>query len=466
MISAARFLANRLGAPDPRIRAEAAKSIARAIKEGDSVVKSAFLDWIASRELESEAASSLAIILAFDLGAYFTPAEVDAVNGAPSILSQILMGQVFPGQDLRGRRLGYAPLDAKPDDDLATYFNSKDRQFIAPIFTTNLRGLGRGGEMLLDRWRTEWCWLQATRREPFSDLPRVLWGNAPLSNYVDFQARQTEMFLSAYLRALAFGAEQLGLPVGRAKDLALDGLALNAGLGVVEPLARPSWSVGVSIALLKGDGAICAQALWAAAQASAPEGHVAISLRTIDHNELGYSDITIFRTLHADDKQPKTGPCEQEFSPSGILVRGVVGGLTGTPDSITRLGKEPVMALSTCLHPTHYGRLHMDFFPNGIQLAHPDLLGAGIIIADQDGIHFVDQDVRLSTWRYWNADWQPTRDRHLRRLGGLITTVNEARLSAYLTHRGAPTGLYCEIAQGVRGATYEDLTRNVEHLWL
>ena len=434
--------------------------------DGDSAVKAAFLVWIASRDLESETASCLAIMLAFDLGAAFTPEEVDDANRAPSILSEVLMGQVFPEQHLPRRRLEYAPLDAEPDRDLVAYFDSKDGQFIPPIFTTNLRRLGLGGKMLLDRWRTEWCWLQAQRREPFSDRPDVLWGQGPRSNHVDFQARQSEMFLSAYLRALAFGAEQWGLPVNKAKDLALDGLALNAGLSVVEPLARPSWTVGVSSALMEGDKAVCAQALWAAAAASAPEGHVVISLNTVDHNDLGYSDITILRTLHRDGVLPAAGPCELEISPSGILLQGVPGGLVGAPDPFTPLGEEPTMALSGYLRPTHYGRLEMGFFPHGIQLAHPDLFATGAVTADRDGIHFVDQGDRLSTWRYWNADWQPTRDRHVRRLGGFVTTVDETRLKAYLAEQGGQAGLYCQIAQASRSAIYEDLTRQVERIWL
>jgi len=466
MTPAAKFLTHRLGAPDPRVRAEAARSIARAIKDGDSAVKAAFLVWIASRDLESETAACLAIILAFDVGAAFTPEEVDDANRAPSILSEVLTGQVFPEQDLPGRRLEYAPFDAEPDSDLVAYFDSKDGQFMPPIFTTNLRRLGRGGEMLLDRWRTEWCWLQAQRREPFSDRPDVLWGQDPRSNHVDFQVRQSEMFLSAYLRALAFGAEQWGLPVNKAKDLALDGLALNAGLGVVEPLVRPSWTVGVSSALIEGEKAVCAQALWAAATALAPEGHVVISLNTVDHNDLGYADITILRTLHGDGASPAAGSCELEISPSGILLHGVLGGLVGAPDPFTPLGENPAMTLSGYLRPTHYGRLETEFFPHGIQLAHPDLFATGTVTADRDGIHFVNQGDRLSTWRYWNADWQPTRDRHVRRLGGFVTTVNEARLNAYLAEQGGQTGLYCQIAQASRSATYEDLTRQVEKIWL
>ena len=86
--------------------------------------------------------------------------------------------------------------------------------------------------------------------------------------------------------------------------------------------------------------------------------------------------------------------------------------------------------------------------------------------ADRDGIHFVDQGDRLSTWRYWNADWQPTRDRHVRRLGGFVTTVDETRLKAYLAEQGGQAGLYCQIAQASRSAIYEDLTRQVERIWL
>jgi hypothetical protein len=274
------------------------------------------------------------------------------------------------------------------------------------------------------------------------------------------------MFLSAYLRALAFGAEQRGLPVNKAKELALDGLALNAGLGVVEPLARPSWTVGVSRALEEGDKAGCAQAIWAAAMAAAPEGHVVISLNTVDHNDLGYSDITILRTLHSDGAPPKAGFCELEIWPSGILLNGVLGGLAGTPDPFTPLGKDPAMPLSVYLHPSHYGRLETGFYPHGIQLAHPDLFATGAVTADRDGIHFVHEGHCLSTWRYWNADWQPTRDRHVRRLGGFVTTINEPRLKAYLAEQGGQTGLYCQIAQATRSAAYEDLTRQVERIWL
>ena len=77
------MLLERLLWPVPRIRWEAARSLARLIREEDREAANGLLNWISARQLESEAILGLGIIDAFDLGAYFEFADVAKAVQAP-----------------------------------------------------------------------------------------------------------------------------------------------------------------------------------------------------------------------------------------------------------------------------------------------------------------------------------------------------------------------------------------------
>ena len=65
---------------------------------------------------------------------------------------------------------------------------------------------------------------------------------------------------------------------------------------------------------------------------------------------------------------------------------------------------------------------------------------------------------RHSTWRYWNADWEPTRPRGVPRLGGFITTISTPVLEAFLKRHDLATGRHCAAILGSRQYTYAEMT--------
>ena len=89
------MLIERLLWPIPRVRWEAARSVANLIREEDEKAANALLNWLHVRRLESEVALGLGIIDAFCLADYFEFADVTNSIRAPSLLSDFLLKREF-----------------------------------------------------------------------------------------------------------------------------------------------------------------------------------------------------------------------------------------------------------------------------------------------------------------------------------------------------------------------------------
>ena len=173
------MLLERLLWPAPRVRWEAARSLARLIREEDREAARGLLNWISARELESEAVLGLGIIDAFDLSTYFEFAEVSEAVRSPSHLSDWLLKRNFT--DARGLtpiRYAVSPSEpaALPQSEEA-WFDRYLKWAVPPIFSVVLTELQQStGFPFLARWEHDWRWLQATHPRPAAEYPRFFSG--------------------------------------------------------------------------------------------------------------------------------------------------------------------------------------------------------------------------------------------------------------------------------------------------
>jgi hypothetical protein len=468
MSVAASLLMQRLESPDPWVRVEVAKVIASAIRAGDGELKSSFLTWIGEKALESEVANAVSLVAAFDLGAFVSDAELDAVIIAPSILSETLMRDLNPKRELRLGAFDYAPDLAEFDLDLIATFNARDGWYLPRIVSHFLQKLGRLGDLLMSRWKFEWCWLQTRQPEPFADIGALFRGDAR-GNHAFFQVRQTEVYASAYLRALAYALVEKGVPLETIADLALHVNAFSGGLASVEPMPRPNWSIGVTDAFSGKGLSTAADLIWREAAQSLGPGQSLLAVQSVETLALGLTSFTITLCAHPDREKPTSGDESEELDEIWIKARsdrsGSVEGAARATVPASKLQSNP--ALTACITPWDLARYHHDFAPQGIRLARPDMIDGDVAIAaDQHGLHLGGPRGPLSTWRYWNADWSPTRPRKVPRLGGFVTSVSTAVLEAFLERRGLVTSRRCDAVVGSRDYDYGDMEIEEYRLWL
>ena len=202
------MLLERLLWPVPRVRWEAARSLAGLIREEDREAANGLLNWISARQLESEAILGLGIIDAFDLGAYFEFADVAKAVQTPSHFSDLLLKRNFTdASGLNPFRYAISPSEPTPlPQHQEAWFDLYRKWAVASIFSSKLTRLQELFNFpFRKRWEHDWRWLQATHPRPTAEYPYFC-SRGDRRRRSQFDHGQRELYVSAYLRTLAFAA--------------------------------------------------------------------------------------------------------------------------------------------------------------------------------------------------------------------------------------------------------------------
>ena len=240
------MLLERLLWPVPRVRWETGRSLAHLIREEDGGAAKALLNWISARGLESEVVLGLGIIDAFDLGAYFEFTDVSEAVRAPSHLSDCLLKRNFT--DAIGLSpFRYAVSSSEPatlPQHEEAWFDRYRKSAVAPMFSGELTRLQEEtGYPFRTRWEHDWRWFQATVPRPEAGYPYFFSG-ADRNRVGQFDFGQRELYVSAYLRTLAYFAICGSMPHHVAEHYAMLALTMNRGLANLEPIRRDRFGRG------------------------------------------------------------------------------------------------------------------------------------------------------------------------------------------------------------------------------
>lgn len=468
MSAALQLLTLRLEWPASRVRWEAAHELARLIAQGAAGAAEALLSWISSRDLESEAALGVSIIHAFDLGRHFDVADVVAVIRSPSLLSDQLLRASFPGTSVPSATYGYAMGSWLVEREDKSYFDRNLGQVIALRYRSRLQSLeARSGFPFLLRWFAEWNWLRRRYDLPLSGRPDYIWADGPRDNTSNVQVRQTEAYVSAYLRTLAFAVEDWDLPLDMAEAAAMEALPLCRGLAGLRPIERPAWSFD-SLKHRKAGGARrAAERAWASAARSVGAGQKPLSLRTTDHTDEEFLQLTLRRVLR-DPGQVEAVPEHEDAErlPWSVVedpYAAMSGLLTVAIDHDPPAGEY----LTTTVLAAKFPRLQIEFFPTDIELAHPKLFEEGVSTrATEDSLDLVAGGDVVSGWRYWYSDWEPTHPREISAYWGRLTSIDGRRLTNHARRSGMEMAVLCHAVYGHRRYAYGDAEVERESFWL
>ena len=460
------MLLERLLWPIPRVRWEAARSLASLIREEDRKAAIGLLQWIGARRLESEVVIGLGIIDAFDLGTHFEFAEVSDAVRAPSHLSDWILKRNFTDANgLSPFRYSVSPSEPAtlpPDEE--TWFDRYRKSAVPPVFTTVLTRLQEStGFPFRKRWKHEWRWLQATNPRSETGFPYFFTG-ADRERVGQLDRGQRELYVSAFLRTLAYFAIHGPINHEVAEDYSLLALTMNRGLADVEPVSRPDWARNLLPCDARRTKEL-ARRLWASAEANVIPGEVPLALRVVDHDTNTFVEFDVMLTMGRFGST--VGLAEAETLDLLIAndLPGEMAGLVARNEGINPFPIKHPLAMTQCVLPEILGRVHID-------LAFNIRLGAPVVLGTSANVVCSPSDVRLewggeilSRWVHWYADWEPTAFPELESAVGSITTVSKSILDKLRASHGLKIARLVKVRRAARSEIYREFKVETEAYW-
>lgn len=460
------MLVERLLWPVPRVRWEVARSLARLIREEDDEAASALLDWIHTRQLESEVVLGLGVIDAFDLGGYFEFSDVTKSIRAPSLLSDFILKRNFASAGgLSHVRYQFSPPErATMSNHEEAWFDRYRMVAVPPIFSTTMEWLQQStGAPFMQQWQHEWCWLQATAARPEVRPPYFLSGGRQ-GHVGQFDYGQREIFVSAYLRTLAYAVFR-GLPYDFAERCALPALTMNRRLADLEPVERPSWARNL-LSCEDGRTKELPQKLWASAEAASKPGEVLLALRAIDGDRDNFVEFDM--TLAAGPAGFSEGPAKAETYDTLLSPEcpSEMKGPVGSGANEDRISFERPLNLTQLAAPKECGRAHIDIALY-IRLASPIIFGvpASIQCSPSEIRLEVGSEV-LSRWIHWYADWEPVIPCSLGSALCSMTTVAKSSLDRLRSSYGIEIARLVRVRRAVGRDIHREDEVKTEAFWM
>ena len=468
------MLLERLLWPVPRVRWEAARSLARLIREEEREAANGLLNWISARQLESEAILGLGIIDAFDLGAYFEFADVAKAVQAPSHLSDLLLKRNFTdASGLYPFRYAISPSEPAPlPQHQEAWFELYRKWAVASIFSSKLTRLQELFNFpFRKRWEHDWRWLQVTHPRPAAEYPYFC-SRGDRRRRGQFDHGQRELYVSAYLRTLAFAAIIGAVSHEVAEDCAMLALTMNRGLADLEPIDRPDWARNL-LSCDAGGTKELAQKLWARSEAAVNPGEVPLALRVVDFDTTGFVEFDMSLTIGPSGFT--AGPAEAETLDFLFPNErpGEMAGLVGRKGGIDPLSIDHPLDMTQGVLPEYIGRVHTEMAFNirlaspNVRLASPNVFGTSAYVqCGPSEIRLEAGDDVLSRWIHWYADWEPAIFPELGSAVGSMTTVLNSSLDKLRASRGVEIARLVRVRRTARRETYRELEVESETFWI
>ena len=461
------MLLERLLWPVPRIRWEVCRSLARLIRKGNENVAKSLLDWISTRQLESEVVLGLCIIEAFELGEFFEFEEVLIAVQAPSHLSDWLLINNF--NDAHGlSTLRYAVSNSEPatlEREVDSWFEKYRKWAVPEIFSVVLQSLDEStGFRFLDRWQHEWRWLQATHARPSADYPYYFSGG-DRGHRGQFDHGQRELYVSAYLRTLAYAALVGAISHTDAEEFSLLCLTMNRGLAGLQPVQRPGWVRNLQSRDPANKQEI-ARELWGSAFAASNSDEIPIYFRALDTNSSGFIEYELNMSLVPCGYTKSTLELDQLHNLPVNESPGRLTGAVGRSEGVNPRNIVRPLALSQIIELDFVGRAHIEMVMN-VRLASPSIFGTlANLRCNQNEIRLETNNGVFSRWIHWYTNWEPTTFPELKSTVGSITTVSKASLDRLQLLKGMEIKPIAKVRRATRSMPHRDYKVDTEVFWV
>ena len=460
------FLFQRLKWPIPMSRWRTAKEIRDLLN--DPVTRSsatdALLQYLNNCKTESEVCEILTIIFLTLPAGRPTRAALALRIQCPSILADMILERTLGiGRGIGGwgqTHSGPAPVDF----DGGSYFHKHKAAHVPPSLSRSLRKLEReSGKRFLQQWAYEWKVLSDTLGTRFTDYPYYFDDVLEVrSGIIDqYWQQMREVYLSAYLRTLAFAVREWHLPQRIAEAYCLNCVYGIAGLFDVEPSTRPAWLANYPEKFC--DSGLEWKPLIRDLLKDAQENRMKlVSLDTPIASSLKkYARLKLSAHLVTTDYEPPDEAVLHEMMPRLMLEDAFE--LNGQPvdiaiceaDNAGRSGKEA--AVCNGLFPMPFGAWQGDYFATGVTIPASYAVPGAEIRCTNKSIDLVASGGKVvSRTQIWNDDWTPQYPRNGSTRCAVATMIDVDALAAAETRLSRRLAWFARLTAWDRKKEYGD----------
>jgi hypothetical protein len=461
-----RMLLERLNWPVRMARAAAAREYAALLSSQlhGKMATTAFLHWLATRELESQVATGLAVLLCTATEDLPPFGDVCEAIRQPSIIADMLLQHIYGFANRKGEwrnaHSGVAPEDFISDK----YFEDYKIAYVPQILSNEIERLDEEYWFSFSRqWAFEWRKLMDRGEFPYSDFPYHFVGNLARSGVVgQFEVAQSDVMRSAYLRTLACAVSEDAMTAQQAGFYAMHCLPINRGLFRVKPVDRPSWLSKVPEEASAAGASLAGSARKLIAENINTAGMRPVRLLTpIKASLFEFGDFTISAVMATDDFTPPEMN-ERYFLPSTLWPLPDAITFAGTMDEVRveRFTVEGQTGRCTpvCLHifPMPFGYWLADYLVAGYALPAAYLFdNRPEVTCAEYAISMRADGATVAKLSIWHDHWTPlyAQDGGYTRIG-MSTEMSTSYLAKGLERHGMRLGWVAQLRLWTRPNDY------------
>ena len=470
------FLFQRLKWPVPMVRWRAAKEIRNLLNEPGSRASTtdALLNYLDQCMTESEVCELLMIVfLTAPVARPLRRALASHIH-CPSILTDLILERTYgQGQDIGGWRQAHSGL-APVNFEGGSYFEEHKTAHVPPVFLNNLRKLQRvGGYPFLQHWAFEWRILRDKLGTHYTRYPHyfddVLEARSGIMG--QYWQRMREIYLSAYLRTLAYAVAEWRMPQQIAETYCLDIVHGIAGLFDVEPCPRPEWLSDFPERFCASDADL-KPLIHELLQSARAEGVELVSLNTpVASSVQKFADLKLSAHLVTPDYELPDGTTLCEKMPwlsvaDTFELKGPPAEIT-IQEAITEGVTGNEVAVCSCLMPIPYGTWQGDYFSRGLKIPAPYTVPNTEIRCTYESIDCITSDGRIaSRTLIWNDDWVPPHPKEGSTRCGTATTIDQDVLAESMERLGRKLAFFIRLRIWDREKEYGDYSESKRTFFL
>lgn len=433
------FLFQRLKWPVPMTRWRTAKEIRNLLNDPGtrSSTIDALLDYLDECKAESEVCEILTIVfLTLPVGRPTHSAIAQRIH-CPSILADTILEQTYGlGSGIGGWEQAHSG-QAPTNFGGGNYFEEHNTAHVPPIFKNNLMELERSsGYPFLQHWAYEWKILGDRLGTRYTRYPQYFDDGLDARSGImgQYWQRMRDVFLSAYLRTLAYAVSEWGMPQRIAEDYSLDMVHGIAGLFDVEPSTRPTWLSDFPERFC-APGADFTPLIRSLVGATRVDGMRLVSLDTpVSSSVRKYAQLLLSAHLVTPDYELADGAILYEklllMPVAHILeLKGPTATIKIQEASVEgKLGDE--VAVCNCLFPMPFGCWQGDYMNLGLKIPAPYVIQDSEIQCAHESIDCITSDGKVaSRTRIWNDNWVPQHPKSGSTRCGTATMIDEGMLA-------------------------------------
>lgn len=464
------FLFHRLKWPVPMSRWRTAKEIRNLLNGPETRLSTtkALLGYLDQCKTESEVCEILTIVFLTSPVNRPTRDELVLRIHCPSILADIILERTY-GLGCGTGGWGTAHSGNAPFDFVGgSYFEEHKTAHVPPIFFSNLCRLERhSGFPLVQHWAYEWKTLRDKLGTHYTRYPYYFdnAGDARAGITSQCWQRMREIYLSAYLRTLAYAVSEWHMPQRVAEDYCVDMVHGVASLFDVEPGARPAWLADFPEQFCRqsSDFQLLARELVQAAQT---EGMKLVSLNTpVALSVQKFANLTLSAHLVTPDYElPEDASLYEKrsflFIADTFELKGSQGEIS--VEEACKKGKTgDEISVCSSLTPMPFGAWQSDYFSMGINVAAPYIVPGAEIQCTSEGINSIAPNGKVaSTTRIWNDNWTPQYPRDGSTRCGSATMIDQEVLDESMEQLGRKLAFFIRLRIWDRETDYGDYSKS------